>query len=207
MTLRTPAKAAWIATAMTAAIIGAVAVPAYSQKPSPSASASASAFVSASASASPHAPTSMFTAAMTGKSLEKMALPTDKSPPPKVAEWQQAPEVALVRPLPTGCKAHLVREWLRVRCPRRLRGVVQISGARAGTSLYARDHSFSNGAFKPDVTEVLLPIRRGERRVLEVVGGPFGLVGAMSVSVQWLDDQPGPWVTFLADADHFLAPY
>ncbi len=186
-----------VATALAATALVAFAGPARSQKPAPSASASAS------------PPGGTQRAAPAGTPLEKARVPTEKSPPPTATEWEGATEVALMRPLPPTCSAHLVREWLRIRCESTARGLTQISGPREGTSFYAHEQHWDHamGVHVAGRCEVLFPLRRGERRVLELVGHLYGITGTISVSAQWLDDQPGPWVTALADAEFFAGPY
>lgn len=81
---------------------------------------------------------------------------------PSRAEWEGAAAVELLRQSPM-CKVHRVREWMRVRCSikhtsQELAQVTLISGSKEGVEL---------GAAK-GVAEMIVPVRRGDRRLLEV---------------------------------------
>lgn len=126
--------------------------------------------------------------------LAAAAIPADKSPLPKPNEWPAAPRVGLTRkgPLAAGCRAYLLREWLRVRC----------AGEAFALSLLGGD---ADVAFWIDPRtkegEVLLPLRRGGRHVVQIwkagVDGAGGFVPTPLAILQqhWIEGAPGPIVT------------
>lgn len=123
---------------------------------------------------------------------------------PSAEEWQGAPAVAIDRAHPpslfaahatarTGCRVRRVREWLRIHCTAMTGGAVLLGGNQAGLSI--RFDKVDGG------TEVIVPVRRGDRRVIEMLGSQtlarqvlsveratFGFV----ISEQWPagDDRP-----------------
>jgi hypothetical protein len=121
--------------------------------------------------------------------------PADEATPrPTAAEWREAQAVAPARSA-RGCKAQRVREWLRVACP--------VSGELAAMDLLAGPRE--GVAFEPRTKRgsaqgVIFPLRRGDRRVFEVVHVEgFSRYTteydvAFTVSEDWLADAKGPTV-------------
>jgi hypothetical protein len=126
--------------------------------------------------------------------LEGAALPTDPSPVPKPAEWPAAPRVRVTRrgPAAAGCRAYLLREWLRVRCP----------GEAFALSLLGGD---SDVAFWIDPAsregEVLVPLRPGSKHVVQLwkagkdAAGVFVPEPLVVLQQHWLAGAPAPVVT------------
>lgn len=98
--------------------------------------------------------------------------PEKSTPFPKPAEWASATAVAIDRPRPvtlfathaeskSPCSARRVREWVRVHCSTMTGGALLLGGNRDGLSI--RFDKAGGG------TEVIIPVRRGDRRVIEML--------------------------------------
>ena len=93
------------------------------------------------------------------------------------------------------CTAYRVREWLRLRCDiERTQQIALLGGARDGTHFGIRRASKDDwwGATKDDV---VMPIRRGDHRVIGVTTAEMGRYSAGGpvtetlISEQWLDGE------------------
>ena len=140
------------------------------------------------------APPPSFDTAKTSKRLMQHPPADAKTDPPSAEQWKKAALVELERPLPENCKARLHAEWLRIRCrPRPTRGT-------ASGSLLSGDHEGVGFYLDKDVADIVMPLRRGTRRIAQLTranGGYEGVVGQdpmLLVSMQWLGS-PGPIVT------------
>ncbi len=121
------------------------------------------------------------------------------TPMPARSEWSGGSEATPARPLPTGCEARIVREWLRLRCgKRRFASVGVISGDAKDVALWlesGKDEGFA---------EFILPLRAGDRRILQVTELATDALHASGqqrlafiVSEQWPAGDPGPTVAVL----------
>jgi hypothetical protein len=157
---------------------------------------------SASASAQPEVDEAML------RSLETKPPPEVKSEKPKPEEWNGAERVALFGKMPGTCKAYLLREWLQIRCDNNGAAFAVLSGSTEDVTTKLVRSAFTAATETEGATNVTgsitiqLPIRRGDRRVMQVSTTDFndysgGMWGRplMTISEQWLDDQPGPWVS------------
>jgi hypothetical protein len=123
----------------------------------------------------------------------------DKSPVPSYAEWQAATQVKLSRtsPAASGCVASRVREWLRVRCPQRTFAISLLGGSNEGLSFWIGPED------KGRPGEVQFPLRRGDRRVLQLwtdgkaADGSAMPEPSLVVQEQWLEGQAAPTVSVL----------
>lgn len=149
----------------------------------------ASAVLFTTGTAAPQAPP------VTAKRLSAATIPTEESPSPKLDDWKKADEVLLERQ-PANCKAHLIREWLKVHCMLHVGGVAEIAGSNKGVLTWAEpgEHMKDRGA------EVVMPLRKGDARYFEA----FELIQAyaeldwtlgLTISEQWIDGEPGPIVS------------
>jgi hypothetical protein len=141
-------------------------------------------------------------------------VPTEKSKPPKAAEWQAARDLGGSTRL-SSCSVRTVREWMRVRCEiERAISVDLVAGNQndvyfsllPGGGACTTDEV--EGRVCADAVEVVFPIRRGDRRffqigmmVFNVGGGSYQGVSLVRetfalISETWVDDDPGPIVTF-----------
>ncbi|XYI03707.1 hypothetical protein ACMHYB_29660 [Sorangium sp. So ce1128] len=134
--------------------------------------------------------------------LDAEPFPVEPSKQPTAAEWKAAPRVRLSRtgPAAAGCRAYRTREWLRIRCPELTVSAISLLGGKTEGVAFWIDPT-RGGSELPRGGEVMFPIRRGDRRVIQILtfgpgyDGPFTLLPAIVVQEQWLDDEPAPTVT------------
>ena len=120
--------------------------------------------------------------------------PDDRTPRPTREEWKAADEVALARAHPT-FTARRVREWLRIGCDvwSNLAAMDLLAGPREGVSFEARDGWEREQA-------VIFPVRRGDRRVLQIVlvasASKYSVDydTAFAISEDWLAGAYGPTI-------------
>ena len=135
-----------------------------------------------------------------GEEFRNVPPPKAKSDPPK--SWKGAEPVTLVRPLPRGCKTTLLREWLRIQCAASGDALSELAGDAGQVGFSTKPIDWENN--KTGEIELVVPIRNGERRLMQIIGDEWDhLSGAMTLSIQWLDDQPGPWVSLQTEARFF----
>jgi hypothetical protein len=120
-----------------------------------------------------------------------------KTAAPTPEEWKAQKPVGLTDPWARDCNVYRVREWIKITCATLMTSsIALLGGAREGVSLFIppvpKDHSFSTGG------EVIFPVRRGDRRMIEwsTFGegyeGPMGLELAFVISESWVADEPAP---------------
>ncbi|WP_437594291.1 hypothetical protein [Sorangium sp. So ce1000] len=137
-----------------------------------------------------------------GLPLDAAPFPVEPSKQPTAAEWKAAPRVRLSRtgPAAAGCRSYRAREWLRIRCPELIISAISLLGGKAEGVAFWIDPPRGDSEL-PRGGEVMFPIRRGDRRVIQILtfgpgyDGPFTLLPAIVVQEQWLDDEPAPTVT------------
>lgn len=109
--------------------------------------------------------------------------PDEKTPPPQKAEWGAAPRVTLDPSLQRGgCVAWRLREWVKLRCSSDGFGAIRLLGGKRDglqTTLVATRNDFEEVAGE---AELVIPVRRGDARVIELMTLDFGYRGSMSVS-------------------------
>jgi hypothetical protein len=110
----------------------------------------------------------------------------EKSPAPTRAEWASAPLVTLdPSGPPRSCEARRLREWVRLRCKDGSFGAIRIlAGPRDGMQTTLADPQVDFGEIAT-TAELVIPVRRGDARVIEVMEIEFGYKGSMNVS-PWL---------------------
>jgi len=129
------------------------------------------------------------------KPLESVPIPAEKSKVPKPSEWGAAPRVSVTRrgPAAAGCRAYLLREWLRVRCAGEAFALSMLGGDADGVAFWI-DAATKEG-------EVLVPLRRGGKHVVQIwkagkdAAGAFVPVPLVLVQQHWTRDAPAPTVT------------
>lgn len=154
------------------------AIPTASTLAASSASVVASASSSASASAS-------------GSGSARAALPPkigddppgeEKSKAPTVAEWKKSERITLDGPFSTECEARRVREWVRITCQNPASSVSLIGGPYEGFAAALSpwkhepvmgDNDMQIGVSVKGGYNFQFPVRRGERRVYEVMAAEF----------------------------------
>ncbi|NUO51882.1 MAG: hypothetical protein HOV80_23780 [Polyangiaceae bacterium] len=134
-------------------------------------------------------------------------LPTDKeSKKPTPEEWRDSPVVAPTRmgPRAKGCTVSRVREWIRVSCPDLVTASIGVLGGTATDYAFWIDpQKEGNDAKLPAGGEIQFPVRKGDRRVIQMLTfgtgyeGPLTQLPAIVVQAHWLDDATGPTLTDL----------
>lgn len=105
-------------------------------------------------------------------SFAEEPFPEKSTPFPKSDEWASAAPVAIDRAHPAArfaahaadkspCTARRIREWVRIHCTTMNGGALLLGGNRDGLSIR---FDKANGG-----TEVIIPVRRGDRRVIEML--------------------------------------
>jgi hypothetical protein len=130
-------------------------------------------------------------------------VPEGKSKPPTPAEWKAANDLAIGV---IGCSARRVREWMQIHCEvMRTMAIELVTGTasdlffsvRPGGGTCIQDNY--EGQICSDSDDMVFALRRGDRRVLQIIQGGFGYgVSRTAVwvfSETWLADDAGPIVT------------
>ena len=124
-------------------------------------------------------------------------LPSAESAPPSATEWSGGPRVAPTRGSAGLCELTVVREWLQVRCPTMV-GVGLVAGNPRGVSVRVLGRMFVDGMDGGDAAAVVvLPLRRGDARIVGFDDSAFEYDGATLtesgvLSVLWRTDRPDP---------------
>jgi hypothetical protein len=170
----------------------------------PAASASASASALAAASSSAMAPAGRPKREEPLEPLEKLTIPTEKSPLPKLAEWETAKrvEVHWNSAESKSCRALLVREWLKVKCEMSVGALWLHTGSEQGVAFWIQPAKESEMWMMdtPNGGEVILPLRPGDRRLIQFFARAhdscigFGTSPSVMVDETWLEGDPGPTV-------------
>lgn len=131
------------------------------------------------------------------KPLDGDAIPIEKSKSPKATEWATAARVKLTRkgPAAAGCRAHLVREWMRIRCEGQVFAISLLGGSPEGVAFWI------GGTAAEPFGDILTPVRRGDRRVFQLwapgkdAAGMFVPKPMLVVQEQWIEGQKAPIIT------------
>jgi len=123
----------------------------------------------------------------------------ERSTAPSAAEWRDAKPVKLTRrgPRAASCEAKRVREWLRVRCQTKTFAISLLGGANEGLSFWI------GGEAEGQFGEVQLPLRRGDRRVVQLWATESDSTGtsvvepSLTLQELWADGDAAPTVTVL----------
>jgi hypothetical protein len=131
--------------------------------------------------------------------------PAGESPKPKPEEWDKASPLALVRPHPA-CTASALREWARISCRqldgKDFMGVRVVGGSEEG--VHIADFTVKDDKGKQvHGVHVIFPVRRGDRRVMDVHRWESGGWKSMyivedteiAISELWLPGEKGPVIT------------
>lgn len=138
------------------------------------------------------------------RALDADPFPGEPSKQPTAAEWAAAQRVRLSRvgPAAAGCRAYRLREWMRIRCPDLSVSAISLLGGKTeGVAFWITPSKSRESGEMTRGGEAMFPIRRGDRRVIQILtfgpgyDGPFTLLPAIVVQEQWLDDEPAPTVT------------
>lgn len=129
---------------------------------------------------------------------EELPLP-ERSALPTAEEWLAARPVKLSRTSPRAatCAATRVREWLRVRCATPTFAISLLGGSNEGLSFWI------GGEAEGRFGEVQLPLRRGDRRVVQLWAtrddgaGSAIVEPALVLQELWIEGDAAPTVTVL----------
>jgi hypothetical protein len=107
----------------------------------------------------------------------------EKTPAPKSAEWESAPTVTLDPSMKEYlCEARRIREWVRLSCRNGSFGAIRLlGGERDGMQTRLGDAQTEFEEFA-GTAELVIPVRRGDARVIELMSIEFGYKGSMSVA-------------------------
>jgi hypothetical protein len=139
-----------------------------------------------------------------GAPLELEASPpgAEVTPAPKPDEWKAAPVVRLSHDV-EACRAYRVREWLKIHCAGfPAAGISLLAGARTGVALWVDPPRDPGDGMKTlRSAEVILPVRRGDGRLLQIgqfgpgYDGPVAWNLAFTISEQWIEGDAAPIVS------------
>jgi hypothetical protein len=142
--------------------------------------------------------------------FDAQPFPADESAAPTPDEWKTAPVVALTASSPRAsveCRAYRVREWLKIHCDRgqafdggsTYAGVRLLAGRPDGVSVWVSP--FDQRAPRRGGCELIMPVRPGDRRVLQIYDldqgyyeGPGYPRRAFVVDEVWMEGDKGPTV-------------
>jgi len=134
--------------------------------------------------------------------FDEQPFPEEKSPRPKDAEWTTAPILGLSDGgnARYACTAQRIREWMRFACKTDLAAVTMLGGNAPEDVLVRLAPMKEEWERVPPAGEVVLPVRRGDRRVIEWTGVEFGYKWSMAASSyatideHWLPEEEKPYV-------------
>jgi hypothetical protein len=128
------------------------------------------------------------------RALDAVAIPSERSPSPKVADWTTAIRVRPTRRSPAAsCRVEIVREWMRAKCAGEAFAISMLGGDIDGIA-YWIDPATKEG-------EVLMPLRRGGKHVFQFWKpgrdrtGAFAPEPGLVVQQYWLEGAAAPTVT------------
>lgn len=134
-------------------------------------------------------------------SFAQVPFSDERTPKPKDKEWATAERVAIDgragMAFPTPCETRRLREWIRIRCDTSTGSISLLGGNHEGLSLYLDPVKGEFGSFA-EGGEIVFPVRRGDRRVIEWLTVEFGYKGANSLnpffvlSESWLPGEERP---------------
>lgn len=118
---------------------------------------------------------------------------------PKMADWQTATRVRMTRrgPRAENCRAWRTRAWMKVHCDTRTTAVSLLGGVFKGVSMWMREPPA--GAPAPEASEVIFPIRPGDRRIVELFsfGETYGgsmVSPGLVLQEYWLEGASAPTI-------------
>jgi hypothetical protein len=134
--------------------------------------------------------------------LAELPIPAEESDKPSLDEWRKATEVSVTRRSYAArhCRAYVVREWLKVHCDRDIAAVRQYAGSPKGVLLWVRQRTVEEAGRFPVGGEVILPMRAGDRRIVQFFNGSGGgyegptSAPAVIVDESWIEGEASPRV-------------
>lgn len=137
----------------------------------------------------------------TATAFESETFGDESSKQPTPEEWKAAKELLPTRRGARADKCHVwrVREWIRVSCPDLVTAAVaMLGGTPTGMSFWIDPPREGGDAKLPAGGEVLFPVRKGDRRVVQFLSfgpgyeGPFTQLPALVVQELWPEGTDRP---------------
>ncbi len=129
------------------------------------------------------------------KEIVPRGIPTERSKPPTVSEWNAAPEFTVRFSGPLGCETKRVREWMRVSCRSNVGSGPQIQTVTVLEPRKKPPDYFTYEA--KGVASVVLPLRTGMNAK---VAFRWSERGKRTLSATWPQGAPAPGIQFDAGA-------
>lgn len=129
------------------------------------------------------------------KEIVPKGIPTEKSKPPSVAEWNAASEITVRHSGPLGCETKRVREWLRVSCRTSGSSGPQIQTVSVVEPKAKNPELFSYEA--KGVASIVLPLRPG---LDAKIAFTWSERGKRVLAASWPKGAPAPGIWFDAGA-------
>jgi hypothetical protein len=136
--------------------------------------------------------------------FNEMPFPDAPTPVPKAKEWESAQRVVFDSKsgggLTGSCQAHRLREWIRLRCSSTSIGAISLLGGNSDGLGFQLDPPPNEWVSFPEAGQIVFPVRRGDRRVIEWLQVSWGYRGPNSiepylvVSEHWLPDEAQPTI-------------
>ncbi|MEZ4219707.1 MAG: hypothetical protein R3B13_02180 [Polyangiaceae bacterium] len=118
-------------------------------------------------------------------------IPTERSKPPTVAEWNAASEITVRHSGPLGCETKRVREWLRVSCrtpggkPPQVQSVQILEPQKKDPEYFTYEAK--------GVASIVLPLRQGMNAKIQFTWSEHG---SRVLSATWPKGAPAPGISF-----------
>ena len=135
--------------------------------------------------------------------FNKEPFPEERSRLPTNAEWASAGAVTLdPRHAAVSCKSQRVREWLRIHCKGPFFGAVRVLGGKKEGMQVRFTNVDAEFSGMPEGVDVVLPIRRGDQREIELMEMEIGYHGSQSlltwavISELWPEGDDSPAIAF-----------
>lgn len=129
------------------------------------------------------------------KEIVPKGIPTEKSKPPSVAEWNAASEITVRHSGPLGCETKRVREWLRVSCRTSGSSGPQIQTVSIVEPKAKNPEFFSYEA--KGVASIVLPLRES---LDAKIAFTWSERGKRVLAATWPKGAPAPGIYFDAGA-------
>lgn len=131
--------------------------------------------------------------------FEPIPKPEEKLKIPQAPEWKSAPRVkfASLGPRAKNCRMFRVREWLKIHCDGQASAIGLMGGTTGGAFFYLPPAK--EGEPAPTSSDVIFPMREGDRRVIEIFayGPAYGgsmISPGLVLQEHWNPGEPFPTV-------------
>lgn len=135
----------------------------------------------------------------------------ERTPRPSAREWREEAKEARLSHVTgqtaKGCKAFVVREWLRVTCPEVKTAAVRLVGGEARDTYFHVEAQDAEKTGLPGGGEFVISVRPGDSRVIQFwtfgpgYDGPLTVIGSLIFQESWPEEEPGPTL-LLSDVLH-----